>query len=168
MKVSEVVEVMIHFAGILKMRLSQTTFDSDADYSILTEELIDASKGWGGYYPTVNFQRALIWLQAKRPQMFGPLKQAYYDVMSCAKKPFPMTSGRDILDHYQNLRYRMFLFAKILEDTADDLQKAPAADLAAKQPAEQNTTLFGKILEKVLYIFTRSFWDAVFDRRWPK
>jgi hypothetical protein len=36
------------------------------------------------------------------------------------------------------------------------------------EETEQKTTLFGKILEKVLYIFTKSFWDAVFDRRWPK
>jgi hypothetical protein len=40
----------------------------------------------------------------------------------------------------------------------------------AEKPAEteRKTTLFGKILEKVLYIFTRSFWDAVFDRYWHK
>jgi len=29
-------------------------------------------------------------------------------------------------------------------------------------------TCFGKILEKVLYIFTKSFWDSLWERMWPK
>jgi len=30
------------------------------------------------------------------------------------------------------------------------------------------TTCIGKVLEKVLYIFTKSFWDSLWDRMWPK
>jgi hypothetical protein len=54
--------------------------------------------------------------------------------------------------------------------STDVISKVEKGELKPKKPAEteQNTTLFGKILEKVLYIFTRSFWDAVFDRYWHK
>lgn len=39
---------------------------------------------------------------------------------------------------------------------------------ATPAKCQGSVTYLGKILEKVLYIFTRSFWDAVFDRYWPK
>jgi len=61
-------------------------------------------------------------------------------------------------------------YAYDLAKTLRSIVEKSKEDSISQQPeeTEQKTNLFGKILEKVLYIFTKSFWDAVFDRYWPK
>jgi len=66
-----------------------------------------------------------------------------------------------------------------LAQTLRDIAKMAEEDLSPEKPAqpEQNvtpakhwkiTTWLGKIFEKALYIFTKSFWEALLERLWPK
>jgi hypothetical protein len=97
-------------------------------------------------------------------------------------KWFERDKFRDEVSKFYNYPYqRSELFHHYIapEEKISQLSRAleyVQADLAAAE-TERNTTpakwwgiptCLGKILEKVLYVFTRSFWDAVFDRRWPK
>jgi hypothetical protein len=77
-----------------------------------------------------------------------------------------------------------FAGASNIEDiavTLEDWERVrllkPSLAEAKSTETKQNTTpsklrgiatCFGKILEKVLYIFTKSFWDSLWERMWPK
>jgi hypothetical protein len=123
-------------------------------------------------------QKIVTWCDAHSSIDAGILWEVYRQITAC-RKPSPegyigpRKSPEIMNDTYRkaiDVCNRIFELELIESKKNTGTTGGGKADLPAKKPVEteQKTTLFGKILEKVLYIFTRSFWDAVFDRRWPK
>ncbi len=66
-----------------------------------------------------------------------------------------------------------------LADTLRQIAQSAREELVSEKPAETGRdttpakhwgiwTWLGKIIEKGLYIFTKSFWETLFERMWPK
>ncbi|MHC4460868.1 MAG: hypothetical protein ACYS6W_15925 [Planctomycetota bacterium] len=117
-----------------------------------------------------NILRKIYW---DKPQIAKDLEEAYYRFINDVSKLSMIEDADNLYDELFSLHYNLNDLASTLE-TGAEIAKAEAEKPAKTEqdttPAVQRgiITCLKKVVEKAWQIFTKSFWESVLERVWPK
>jgi len=158
----------------------------------LMEQIADKLKTWAdqnkklirkfsasltGPLPPMDYERVVAYLRINNPHMAGLVQRHYEELISCAKKIDTLTtdSSRSALETATSLvgklRFLANRLAQTLEVTAQNLTLKKSSETRQDTTSAKRwwiPTCIGKILEKGWQIFTKSFWETLFEKMGPK